>query len=193
MKITTGLPQPFSKHAVSDRVREIWPHISTASRTKSELHEQLQIAVCDLASEFGLTGGLEGRIAAVGGVGNKFIDVVWLDRGTRVAEFAIDSSPRKKSVRKLAQVIVPHWFWICYCKDPRKAEQAIREHGTNTDITPIAFPRPTHLARAHEPHRPNKASHERMWGIRRFGWGREAEWRRTPAHLLIQHQPQQRS
>lgn len=107
---------------------------------KKDLHNLLQDRLVGLAVDFGLTGNKEYKLYVSENKSLGNIDVVWEnDRLYPVVSIEIDSSARRKSIKKLLASKSYYKFWICYGK--KKFIQALNKYDYHRAITFIYLPK----------------------------------------------------
>jgi len=100
-----------------------------ATSARAETHGILKRITADLAPRFGLRAASEYPVTKPDG-GSGYVDVVWLSGSEPIAAFEVDSSRRRKSLRKLLAMPVVNRFWIYYGqKDPTTFVESIDLQG----------------------------------------------------------------
>lgn len=108
----------LSQEDVAALLLEHWQQTVGGSLTRGETHNLLTRIAADLAHRFGLRAVPEYPLQYSDGR-RGFIDVVWFSGSRPVVAFEVDSSRRKKSLRKLLTIPTTFRFWVYYGqKDP---------------------------------------------------------------------------
>ncbi len=104
------------------------------SLERRKTHNLLTRIVADLAERFGLHAAREYPIQYSDGR-RGLIDVVWLSGSRPIAAFEVDSSRRRKSLRKLLVIPTTFRFWVYYGKkDPAAFVNGIDSEGSITVV-----------------------------------------------------------
>ena len=156
--LTIYNPPPLNLDVVVRDIRAIAAYARLHTWLSPELHRHLQEEVRRLGAEHGFRGYSEHNLPRFRPDGRSGrIDVVWACKGTLVASFEIDSSPRVKSIQKLVRAGAGAPFWVYYGRRNDQERGVLAEHDPSACVHLIRLP-PFETTRPAREVRPHKAA-----------------------------------
>ena len=145
--------------------KAIFAQFSRLCRTHTPLHRKpfsdaLEVAVCNLATQFGCKGCIDFRTAPLKNTQkNNYIDVAWWKKGSLEYLFELDSAARARSVKKLvAQKGAKHRVWVFYGTNVTKVSQLLKQLDPTKSVSPLILPTPKWSGRGQ-----SNFNHSRQW------------------------------
>lgn len=94
-----------------------------------EFHDNLRKYMSMVAAKFDCIGKIRFETYT-----RKYIDVVWLDKnGNKRLALEIDGGHRKRSLKRLSEVVAENKIWIYY-GNSNKLQEFIKQNDTNNNI-----------------------------------------------------------
>lgn len=120
---------------IEAHVRNLSVRLRSQESTKVSFHEALQDSLCALGRQLGYSVTTE-YLLPIPNERNGRIDVAWFDGGFVKLVLEIDSSAKRKSLRKLDLARAENKVWV-YCGRPFRLHSVLNEIETETRVNVI--------------------------------------------------------